>query len=92
MKNESNNINKKMKMNNYAHYNDTYKRLLILARLQGAPEPKQIFKMAGIDVSNSQLHGWRAGPDHKNFRIINESEIISFVNGLINWTEKNDQK
>jgi hypothetical protein len=47
-------------MNNYAHYNDTYKRLLILARLQGAPESKQIFKLAGIDVSNSQLRGWRA--------------------------------
>jgi len=37
--------------------------------------------------SNSQLQGWRAGREHKNFRRIEERELLAFIDGLIEWRD-----
>jgi uncharacterized protein YehS (DUF1456 family) len=67
----------------YAYYNDSYKKLLHLARTLDLSEPKDIFKKGGMIASNSQLQAWRVGVDHKNFRPISEDQLLSFIDGLI---------
>jgi len=69
----------------YAHYNDTYKCLLNLARFMNTPDPKQIFGMSDYEVTNSQLRAWRSGVNHKHFRPIQENEILAFIRGLVEW-------
>lgn len=75
-------------MPKYAHYNDIYKRTFILSLKMNAPKPKEIFKLGGVEISNSQIQGFQVGADHKNFRIISEAEMLAFIEGLIQWQKK----
>lgn len=75
----------------YAHYNDSYKKMLVLARALKAPEPREIFGLVEVFPSNSQLQGWRVGCNSKQFRIISENELLLFVEGLILWADSVDR-
>jgi len=69
----------------YAHHNDAYKKLIVLSHELGAPEPKEIFRLSGVEVSGSQSQGWRVGRDSRHFRIIREEQLLSFIKGLTLW-------
>lgn len=70
-----------------SQHNNAYKKLLILSRALGALEAGEIFELAGADVSNSQLQGWRVGRDHKHFRPIPEAMMLAYADGLIKWVD-----
>ena len=76
----------------YAHYNDAYKKALVLSRALGARDEKSIFELAGLTPSSSQLQGWRVGREHKNFRPMQERELLAFFDGLITWVDDNNGK
>lgn len=67
--------------------NTAYKKLLVLSRALGAPEPDEIFERAGVDVSKSQLHAWRLGDGHRHFRPIPADMVASYLDGLIHWVD-----
>lgn len=67
--------------------NTAYKKLLVLSRALGAPDPEDIFERAGIDVSKSQLHAWRLGEGHRHFRPIPADMVASYIDGLIDWAD-----
>lgn len=73
----------------YAHYNSIFKKSVILGRSMGAPEPMELFNSIGYRVSKSQLSGWLSGPNHKNFRIIDEESALAYLQSLIEWSDKN---
>lgn len=67
--------------------NAVYKKLLVLSRALGAPDPAEVFERGGVDVSNSQLQAWRVGEGHRHFRPIPADMVTSYIDGLIDWAD-----
>lgn len=76
----------------YAPYNDTYKKVRIIAKKIGIPNDRKLFELGGLKVSDAELNAWRAGKENKHFRTIKEYQLLSYLEGLIQWIEQNKEK
>ena len=65
----------------YARYNTIYRKLKGTARLLGYSD-KKVFAQSDINPSNSKLDGWSRASNHRHFRVIEEDEVIAFIDGL----------
>jgi uncharacterized protein YehS (DUF1456 family) len=73
-------------------YNSAYKKVRIIAKKIGIPNDRKLFELGGLNVSNAELHAWRAGKEHKHFRPIKEYQFLAYLEGLIRWIEENKEK
>ena len=68
--------------------NLVYKKILVALGLDD-DAVVDVFALSDITPSKSQLQGWRTGENHKNYRVMRDSELIAFLDGLIKYERGN---